>query len=424
MKSTEPMFIISADEVMDKKSRPRGKGDLTWKFKAEDVRDFAWVSSKTYVWDAAGYQYDGTDRVIACHSLYPRDAMPLWDSVSTKATIQTLITYGRMAFEYPYPKAVNVHGPVFGMEYPMISFCGARPDENGNYSDRLAKALISVTIHEVGHNWFPMIVASDERMWSWMDEGLTTFLQYYTEQDWEKGYPSRRGPAKNIVSYMKAENQVPIMSYSDNIQTQFGNNAYSKPAAGLVLLREQIMKPEIFDEAFRDFSQNWMFKHPQPADFFRTMEQSSGEDLKYFWRGWFYTTNYNDQAIADVTLQTTDDMFNSLIDPDSPETKEAVENLKGGRGKNYYRVKIENQGKLILPIKLQANFRNGESERFDIPADAWRNNELEFTMGFFTDNEVESIQLDPDEVMTDVNTENNRWEADKITKIEKKESDS
>jgi hypothetical protein len=406
--STMPRFIIAPEEVGSLKSRPKNSGNLTWHFKAENVRDFAWVSSRTYVWDAAGYKYPGQKLPIACHSLYPREAMPLWDSVSTKAIIQTMETYGRMAFEYPYPKAVNVHGPVFGMEYPMIAFCGVRPNEKGKYTKQQAYALISVTIHEVGHNWFPMIVASDERTWSWMDEGLNSFLQYYAEKAWDKDYPSRRGPAKNIVGYMKDPDQTPIMAHSDVINRRFGDNAYGKPAAGLVMLREQILKPDIFDEAFRDYCQTWMFKHPQPHDFFRTIEQATGEDLAYFWRGWFYTTHANDQAITDVVQQNSKDLLGEQNAVDRP--------------KNYYRVKIENKGGLLLPVKMKVTYADGSSERMDLPADIWRKNERTFIKGFFSDKEVAEVVLDPDEVMADINTANNVWKNPTIQREETKKN--
>lgn len=405
-KSKEPVFIIKADEVMTKANRPKNEGTITWHFKAENVRDFAWVSSKTYVWDAAGYTNKKTGKTVALHSIYPRDAMPLWDKVSTKSTYQTMETYGRMAFEYPYPKAVNVHGPVFGMEYPMIAFCGVRPDEKGNYTERQEYSLISVTIHEVGHNWFPMIVASDERTWTWMDEGLNSFLQYNAEQDWDPNYPSRRGPAKNIVGYMKVENQVPIMTQSDLISTQFGNNGYSKPAAGLVLLREQIVGPERFDQAFREYSQNWAFKHPQPYDFFRSIESGAGEDLAFFWRGWFYTTHNMDQELSEVSVQKTEDLLGE----------------NDGRGSNYYRFTIKNNGGLLLPVHLGITYADGSKETLKLPVDIWRNNEKEFTKGLFTDKEINEVMLDPDEVLTDVNTENNKWAAKDIKKIEAKES--
>ena len=390
--SPTPVFIVAADEVMTPQSRPAGTGPLTWKFHAENVRDFAWVSSKTYVWDAMGFRYRPTDKPIELHSLYPRDAMPLWDSVSTKAIAQTMKTYGRLAFEYPYPKAVNVHGPVFGMEYPMIAFCGARPTPDGRVTPGLARALISVTIHEVGHNWFPMIVASDERKWTWMDEGINSFLQYYAEQEWDPAYPSQRGPAKNIVGYMRQEAQVPLMTESNDVQTQFGNNGYSKPAAGLVMLREQVLGDTLFDEAFREYSKKWMFKHPQPADFFRSIEEGAGEQLNHFWRGWFYTTYANDQAIASVESQAGD----SLLGPSRA-------------GQTYNRITIENKGGLVLPLQVEVTFDDGTKELVKLPADVWRKNELKFTYGFFSTKTVTQVVLDPNEVLADVDRSNNTW---------------
>jgi len=392
MESETPVFIIRPDEVMTPASRPTMRGTLTWHFKATNVRDFAWVSSKTYVWDAAGFRYRPGQKPIALHSLYPRDAMPLWDKVSTKSIAQTMRTYGRMSFEYPYPKASNVHGPVFGMEYPMLAFCGARPNPDGTYTEALERALISVTIHEVGHNWYPMIVASDERKHTWMDEGLNSFLQYYAEQDWQKGYPSRRGPAKNLVGYMADTNQVPIMIHSDLIHKDFGNNGYSKPAGGLVMLREQILGPELFDQAFRTYASRWMFKHPQPTDFFRTMEEGAGEDLAYFWRGWFYTTHFNDQVLASVTMQPADSLIGTTA-----------------RGRNYYRVRIDNKGGLLLPVKLAVTFADGTVRRMDLPADIWRQNERTHTHGFFADQPVTKVVIDPDAAMADVDTTNNVW---------------
>jgi hypothetical protein len=390
--SETPVFIVAADEVMKPSARPAGTAPLTWRFRAENVRDFAWASSKTFVWDAMGFRYRPNGRLIELHSIYPRDAMPLWDSVSTKAIAQTMTTYGRMAFEYPYPKAVNVHGPVFGMEYPMVAFCGARPGPDGKYTAALARALISVTIHEVGHNWFPMIVASDERKWTWMDEGINSFLQYYAEQDWDPAYPSNRGPAKNIVNYMKNPAQVPLMTESDAVQTQFGNNGYSKPAAGLVMLREQVLGDSLFDEAFREYAQKWMFKHPQPSDFFRSIEEGAGEQLNHFWRGWFYTTHPNDQAIGSVTTQAGDSLLGDVR-----------------KGETYYRVKIDNVGGLALPIQLEVTYDDGTKELVKLPADVWRLNELSFTYGFFTKKGVLQIVLDPKEVFADIDRSNNTW---------------
>jgi len=390
--SETPVYIVRPEEVMSPESRPTGAGPLTWHFRAENVRDFAWVSSKTYVWDAAGFRYEPDRDPIEAHSIYPRDAMPLWNKVSTRAIIQTLKTYGRMAFEYPYPKAVNVHGPVFGMEYPMVAFCGARPQPDGSYAPALERALVSVTIHEVGHNWFPMIVGSDERKWTWMDEGLNSFLQYYAEQDWRPGFPSSRGPARNIVDYMRDRDQTPIMIHSDLIHKSFGEHSYGKPATGLVMLREQILKPQAFDEAFHEYAQKWSFKHPQPADFFRSMEEGAGEDLSWFWRGWFYTTHANDQALTSVSSQP------------AAELGDYRERDK------YYRITISNQGRILMPIHLEISYTDGTDERMDLPVDVWRDNELEFTKGFFTDKSVARVVLDPDQVFADINRENNVWE--------------
>ncbi|NNF04009.1 MAG: M1 family metallopeptidase [Rhodothermales bacterium] len=409
--SEEPAFIISPDEVLTRSSRPVTSGDLTWHFKAEDVRDFAWVSSKTYVWDAAGFSYDDESETIKVHSFYPKDAMPLWDKVSTRATVVTLESYGDMSMRYPYPKASNVHGPVFGMEYPMIAFCGARPAPDGTYSDALERALIGVTIHEVGHNWVPMIIASDERKWTWMDEGMNTFLQYYAEQRYARKfngtdvwtqtddgtYPSRRGPATNIVEYMKTDEQVPIMTESDLIQANFGNNGYAKPATGLVMLREQVLGPDVFDDAFREYSRRWAFKHPQPADFFRSLEETAGENLNWFWRGWFYTTYANDQKLSSVTDQSADSLIGSTR-----------------YGGHYYRIKVENEGQLIMPVQLRVTYEDGTSDFMALPADVWRANELEFTKGFFSDRKVTMVELDPNSVFADIDPDDNVWRAPDI----------
>ena len=274
------------------------------------MRDFAWASSKTFIWDAMGFRYQKGGRLIELHSVYPREAMPLWNKISTKAIAQTMVTYGRMAFEYPYPQASNVHGSVGGMEYPMIAFCGARPRPDGTYDESLKWRLISVTIHEVGHNWFPMIVATDERRWGWMDEGMNSFMQYYAEKDWDPNYPSNRGPAKNIVAYMRSNPGVPIMEHSDlNLRNTFGANGYTKPASGLVMLREKIAGPEAFDQAFRGYSQRWMFKHRSPPTSSAPWRTALGEQLNWFWRGWFYTTYANDQALTSVERQNAKDLL-------------------------------------------------------------------------------------------------------------------
>ncbi len=405
--SEEPVFIVRADEVMKPESRPTRSGTLTWHYVAENVRDFAWASSKTFVWDAAGFRYHPDSPVIKVHSLYPRLAMPLWDKVSTRATLQALKTYGRLVYEYPYPKVANINGPVGGMEYPMVAFCGTRPQEDGTYTDRAERSLIGVTVHEVGHNWFPMTVAIDERKWTWMDEGFNTFLQYYGEKDYAKTYcgkqwtqtadctypsESARGPARNIVQYMRDPDQVPIMTESDLIHKDFSNNGYSKPAAGLMMLREHILGEAVFDAAFHSYARGWQFKHPQPADFFRAMEDGAGENLAWFWRGWFYTTHANDQAIGDVSVQAA----NELVGSDE-------------LGQFYYRVEVDNVGGLVMPLEIEVTYEDGTQERKRYPVDIWRNNELTFTAGFFGDKVAVEIVLDPDEAYADVDRSNNVW---------------
>ena len=394
MASDTAVFIVRPDEVQKPSSRPAGNAPLTWRFTAENVRDFAWASSKTYVWDAAGFRYRPGARTIELHSVYPREAMPLWNEVSTKAIAQTMKTYGRLAFEYPYPQASNVNGSVGGMEYPMIAFCGGRPGPDGKYSKNQEYALASVTIHEVGHNWFPMIVATDERKWTWMDEGLNSFLEYYGSVEYDPKWPMARlrGPAQNIVGYMKDADQVPLMTESDFIHRQFGNNGYSKPAAGLFMLREHILGAERFDLAFAEYSQKWMFKHPQPADFFRTLASGSGEKLDYFWRGWFYTTYANDQAITKVESQSADSLAGN--------TK---------RGKYYHRVTLENKGGLVMPVEMEIEFADGTKERRKLPVEVWRRNEKTTQHGFFSDKEVVGITVDPDQAYADVDRTNNSF---------------
>ena len=402
--SETPVYIVGPDEVMTADSRPEQSGMLTWHLIADNVRDFAWATSKTFVWDAAGFSYPGEDRVIAAHSMYPRDAMPLWDDISTASVIQTLKTYGEMAFEYPYPKASNVNGPAGGMEYPMLAFCGARPQPAADdaspeeiaqgYSNGVKYALMMVTIHEVGHNWFPMIVASDERKWTWLDEGLNTFLQHYALVEMDPEYPNWWGSPANVRDYMRDTDQVPIMTHSDLIHKDFLQNGYMKPASGLTMLREVVLGPEAFDQAFTGYAQAWMFKKPQPSDFFRSMDEGAGEDLTWMWRGWFYTTHWNDQALTGVERQDTEEMLGS-----------------DERGRYYYRITIENMGGLVLPIRMNVTYEDGSEQFIQLPVDVWRYNEKEFTYGLFADDEVVGITLDPDHMLADIDDENNVWTA-------------
>ena len=296
--STEPVMIVTEKEAR-KAEKTKSTKTKTWEFHAENVRDFAFASSRKFIWDAMGVKFG--DRTVMAISYYPKEGNPLWERYSTKVVAHTLDVYSKYTFDYPYPAAISVHTNRIGMEYPMICFNGGRPGKDGTYSKRTKYGMIGVIIHEVGHNYFPMIVNSDERQWTWMDEGLNSFLQYLTEQEWERGYPSRRGPAYKITDYMKGDksNIMPIMTNSESI-FQFGNNAYGKPATALNILRETVMGRELFDFAFKTYSQNWMFKQPSPADLFRTIEDASGVDLDWFWRGWFYTNDHVDIALDEV----------------------------------------------------------------------------------------------------------------------------
>ena len=278
----EQVFVVTPEEARaNESSTPTGK--KTWVFNASNVRDFAFASSRKFIWDARHHPVEGGNSTWAM-SYYPNEGEPLWSRYSTTAVVHTLDTYSARTFPYPYPIAISVNGPVGGMEYPMICFNGPRPEEDGTYSARTKYGLISVIIHEVGHNWFPMVVNTDERQWTWMDEGLNSFVQYLSEQEWETDYPSWSGEPKGIVGYMTSTNQVPIMTNSESI-LQFGNNAYGKPATALNILRETVMGRELFDFAFQQYSRRWMFKRPMPADLFRTMEDASAVDLDWFWRG-------------------------------------------------------------------------------------------------------------------------------------------
>jgi Peptidase family M1 domain len=393
--SEQQVYIITKEEANTPATRPAGTQPITWRFKAENVRDFAWASSAGFIWDAAGFRYTPTSKPIEMHSLYPREALGVWDSLSTKAIAQTMRTYGRLSFEYPYPKASNIHGIVGGMEYPMIAFCGARPSPNATAAQlkNVGYGLVAVTIHEVGHNWFPMIVASDERKWTWMDEGLNSFLEGMASMEFDQAWPKARLPliAANIVNYMRNPDQVPLMTESDLIHRGFGPNGYTKPASGLFILREQVLGPQLFDAAFREYSQAWMFKHPQPADFFRSMMQASGDNLNWFWRGWFYSTHANDQGLGPVATQSADSLG------------------LGERGRFYNRVTLENKGGLVMPVVMEFTFTDGTKERVRLPVSIWRTNEKKFEYGRFSQKELQSVELDPDNALADINRDNNKW---------------
>jgi hypothetical protein len=338
-KADKPVLVITPEEALVNE-KSRATKTKTWQFEAKNVRDFAFASSRKFIWDAQGYQGGKTDTMAM--SYYPNEGNPLWEKYSTEAIIHTMEQYNKYTFAYPYPVSISVNGPVGGMEYPMITFNGPRPTldkETGEktYSRKTKYGLIGVIIHEVGHNYFPMIVNSDERQWTWMDEGLNTFLQFVAEQAWEEGYPSRRGNAANMISYMKSDNQVPIMTNSESI-LQFGNNAYGKPATALNILRETIMGRELFDFAFKEYAQRWKFKRPTPADFFRTMEDASGVDLDWFWHGWFYTTDHVDIALGNIHLYRPNSQ--------NPDTEEAWERALYNEKPDFIS-KIHNNGQWL-----------------------------------------------------------------------------
>ncbi len=463
-KAKKPVLIVTPDEALENE-KSRSTKEKTWHFKAENVRDFAFASSRKFIWDAQGYNKGGTDTMAM--SFYPNEGNPLWERYSTEAIIHTMEQYNKYTFDYPYPVSISVNGPVGGMEYPMITFNGPRPTldkKTGEktYSRRTKYGLIGVIIHEVGHNYFPMIINSDERQWTWMDEGLNTFVQFLAEQSWEENYPSRRGHAADITEYMKSNNQVPIMTNSESI-LQFGNNAYGKPATALNILRETIMGRELFDFAFREYAQRWKFKRPTPADFFRTMEDASAVDLDWFWRGWFYTTDHVDIALGDIHLYRpdsqnpdTEEAWERALENEKPEfisnlrnkghwlrTQDKPELLdfynehdkftatNADRNKynsankkledwekalltnksNFYIIDFNNVGGLVMPILLEVTYADNSKENIRIPAEIWRKNTSKVSKLLIRDKEITAIAVDPNWETADVNVNNNYWPA-------------
>ncbi|WP_299099185.1 M1 family metallopeptidase [uncultured Winogradskyella sp.] len=461
----EPVMIVTQDEA-EVSEKSKSKKKKTWKLSAQMVRDFGFATSRKFLWDMMAVKVGEKD--VMAVSLYSKEGNPLWEQWSTKAVASTLKSYSRMTFDYPYHKAISVHAPM-GMEYPMICYNFGRPDKEGNYSDRTKYGMISVIIHEVGHNFFPMIVNSDERQWTWMDEGLNTFVQYVAEQDFgewypkalspsDKAYPSRRGPAKNIVRYMGGNQDyiAPIMTKGLNTY-QFGNNAYSKPATGLNILRETIMGRDLFDYSFREYANRWMFKHPTPEDFFRTMEDASAVDLDWFWRGWFYTTDYTDIGIKEVkkfaVTATPNENGKQLAerynrDPNSlvyfieegaegyddaikkaeaiddlPTVKEYImDNFTPAEQKEmketpkfFYQITFDKPGGLVMPIIVEYTYADGTTEKETYPAQIWRYNDKEVSKAIASEKEIVSIALDPDLETADVDTSNNSWPKEAVT---------
>ncbi|WP_404987089.1 M1 family metallopeptidase [Chryseobacterium sp. M5] len=469
--SNEPIEIVTLDEAK-KAEKNHSKQRKTWVFEAKDVRDFAWTSSRKFVWDAMGVTIPENNNKVMAMSFYPKEAYGLYRKYSTKAVAHTIKTYSEFTIPYPYPVAQSVEASN-GMEYPMICFNFGRTEKDGTYSEGTKNGMIGVIIHEVGHNFFPMIINSDERQWSWMDEGLNTFTEYLTEEKWDNKFPSKRGPAWTIVDYMKLpkDQLEPIMSNSENI-IQFGPNAYSKPATGLNILRETIMGRELFDKAFKTYSKRWAFKHPEPADFFRTMEDASGEDLDWFWRGWFYGTDPVDIAIDKVTMASPDfsnvkeanetkykveeplqnpfediskirnredktinfevekdkdlqdfyyrydrgqekvdknKLYSLKEEGNSPVDKKDQDKLKNI---NAYQIDFVNKGGLVMPVILEFTFEDGSKLRDKSSAQIWRHNEKKISKTFYFDKKLKSIQLDPMRETADIDTSNNFWSND------------
>jgi hypothetical protein len=418
----KPRFVTTPEEAATRRAA-KPAGTKTWRFKAGNVRDVAFAASAAFIWDAAKAPIPGTDRSALAMSYYPLEGEPLWSRYSTQAVAHTIDCFSRYAVPYPYPVAISVNGPVGGMEYPMITFNGPRPERDGTYSAGTKWGLVSVIIHEVGHFWFPMIVNSDERQWTWMDEGLTTFGQYLAEQEWQRKYPSGRGEPEKIIDYMTASDQEPIMTNSESVR-RLGPNAYAKPATALNVLRETVLGRELFDFAFREYCRRWAFKRPEPADFFRSMEDASGVDLDWFWRGWFYTTRPVDIAVTGVTrytLETGDpdrvkaekkaerdgrpktlseerneslavraDRYPELLDfystfdelevteQDRRRFRDLVARL-GARDAalldttlSFTVVRFENKDGIVSPLPLLVTFADGSTEEITLPAEIWR----------------------------------------------------
>lgn len=466
--SKEPVEIVTLEEAK-KSEKNKSKERKTWVYDAKNVRDFAWTSSRKYVWDGMQTVIPENKQKVMAMSFYPKEAYGLYRKYSTKAIVHTIQTYSDFTIPYPYPVAQSVEA-ANGMEYPMICFNYGRTEKDGTYSEATKNGMLGVIIHEVGHNYFPMIINSDERQWSWMDEGLNTFVEYLAEELWDPNFPSKRGPAHTIVDYMKLpkDQLEPIMTNSENINL-FGPNAYSKPATGLNILRETIMGRELFDKAFKTYSKRWAFKHPEPADFFRTMNDASGENLDWFWRGWFYGTDPVDIALTKVSIAEAD--FNTDPKPreisytvDKPlkndftdiskvrnkadknitfytdkdkETQDfywrynrglekvdttikksiTVDNFEKASKKDEeslknikaYQLDFENKGGLVMPIILEFTFEDGSKKTDKIPAQIWRKNEKQVSKTYYFDKKLVSVQLDPMKETADIDTTNNFW---------------
>jgi len=460
IQSDTPVYIVTEDEARQNEST-QAKGKQTWEFSASNVRDFAFATSRKFLWDAQGVQLG--DRRVLAMSFWPKEGQPLWGQYSTAAVAHAIRVYSRFTFDYPYPVIISVNGPVRGMEYPMMTFQSPRPETDGTYSERTKYALIGVVIHEVGHSWFPMIVNSDERRWRWMDEGLNSFVQLLAEQEWEDSYPSRvlrPDRKRDLTAYLKRGDVRPIMSAADNLISG-SHNAYGKPTVALTILRESILGREQFDFAFKQYANRWKFKRPTPFDFFRTMEESSGQDLDWFWRGWFYSTNHVDISIEGIrrfrldsrnpeiekqlarekrdqakpTLleqrnrdlpkrveqsgelddfyTTFDDL--SVLPADRQNYRSLLESLKPHEREllkttgNFYVVDFKNRGGVVMPLVLRIRYTDDTTRTVRMPAEIWRLNGEQISKLIYTTREIASIVVDPFDEMADCDRQNNRF---------------
>ena len=457
----KPVVVVTQDEaeVAEKNFSNKTK---TWHFKAKKVRDFAFSSSRKFIYDAQAVKLGS--RTVMAISLYPKEGNPLWEEYSTKTVAHTIKSYSRRTFDYPYHKAISINAKQQGMEYPMICWNYGRSRPDGTYAERTRTGVIGVIIHEVGHNWFPMIVNSDERQWGWMDEGLNTFCQLLAQEEFEKDFPTRGYP-KDLIHYMTGDQSkiAPIMSQHEAVFDS-GKNAYHKPTAGLYMLREFIMGHELFDHAFKTYANRWKFKHPSTADFFRTMEDASGVDLDWFWRGWFFTTEVNDIGIKEVkqyivtdkptarvkrmakaygmsleefpkmlylVSKESDDFKPEMLDKTNPPEDFTI--LKDYLDKNYtahekeqlknstyfYEIVFEKPGGLVMPILVDFVYKDGSRESFNYPAEIWLRNDKEVRKVFPSDKEIVEIIIDAKQITSDVNISNNYWPRKKTpTKFE------
>lgn len=440
----KPVIIVTQEEATAKE-KTKSKQKKTWEFHADNVRDFAFASSRKFIWDAQAVKIG--DKTPLAMSYYPKEGNPLWEQESTKAVKNTLEVYSRMTIDYPYPVAISVHSATIGMEYPMICFNYGRPKKDGSYTPLQKQGMIGVIVHEVGHNFFPMIINNDERQTTWMDEGINSFVQLMTELErypeinWTRGKPSA------LVDYAKGDPNLmrPLMVNSEQV-IKFGPEQYQKAATALYIMRETVMGPALFDKAFKEYSQRWAFKHPKPADFFRTMEDASAVDLDWFWKGWFYTTDVCDQKLEDVKW------FKLRTDKTNIENKNVKAkkgDLSNGKGngdakgfengpqeftlletdpkyygeflsriddkaimqklenKNIYEITVSNQGGLVMPVIVEWTFKDGSKEIETIPAEVWRINESQMKKVFVKEKEVANVMIDPNLQTADVNIEDN-----------------